>query len=39
MEEEKPDKPLHSPKKTSTPGMKRKDGTYIAATVPPEWEA
>jgi hypothetical protein len=26
-------------KKTAVPGMKRKDGSYIPAVVPPEWEA
>jgi len=26
-------------KKTAVPATKRKDGTYIPAVVPPEWEA
>jgi len=26
-------------RKAAVPGMRRKDGSYVAAVVPPEWEA
>jgi hypothetical protein len=33
------DKETTPQRKTAVPGLKRKDGSYIPAIVPPEWEA
>lgn len=39
MEDEKPQEDVQSPRKMAVPGMKRKDGTYVVAVIPPEWES
>lgn len=39
MTDDKGKKINDSPRKTAVPGMRRKDGSYVAAVVPHEWEA
>ena len=36
--EEKRKESFGSNGRVAVPGMKRQDGTYVAAVVPPEWE-